>query len=109
VAAYRYPFLLAGDSLVFKTESPYIEHFYRDLEPWTHFVPVKADLSDLVKKINWAISKEEEAKHIAEEGMKYARENLMPLDIFCYYGLIYKVSDVCKWKCFPTIPTHFGL
>jgi len=77
--------------LVFKTDSQYIEHFYRDLEPWTHYIPVEANLKDLVKKIKWAESKEDEAKHVAEEGMKYARENLMPLDIFCYYGTIYKV------------------
>ena len=54
VAAYRMPFLLAGGSLVFKADSSYYEHFYRSLTPWKHFVPVKADLSDLLEKIQWA-------------------------------------------------------
>lgn len=55
VAAYRFPYLLAGDSVVFKQNSNYYEHFYADLKPFVHYVPFKKDLSDLVEKINWAI------------------------------------------------------
>lgn len=29
VAAYRFPYLMAGDGLIFKQESGYYEHFYR--------------------------------------------------------------------------------
>ncbi|KAG1665371.1 KDEL motif-containing protein 1 [Nymphon striatum] len=35
VAAYRFPYLLAGDSVVLKQESPYYEHFYGELRPWS--------------------------------------------------------------------------
>ena len=28
------------------------EHFYSELEPWRHFVPVQADLSDLVQQVD---------------------------------------------------------
>lgn len=54
VAAYRFPYLLTGDSLIFKQDSPYYEHFYRDLIPNKHYVPIKKDLSDLIEKLQWA-------------------------------------------------------
>lgn len=54
VAAYRFPYLLAGDSLVFKQDSAYYEHFYVDLEPDVHYVAIARDLSNLVDKIELA-------------------------------------------------------
>ncbi len=54
VAAYRFPYLMLGDSLVFKQDSPYYEHFYTHLEADVHYIPVKRDLSDLLQKIRWA-------------------------------------------------------
>lgn len=92
VAAYRFPYLLAGDSLVFKQNSKYYEHFYKELEPWKHYVPFKRDLSDLVEKIQWAKSNDAEAQIIARTGQKFAQENLMPQDVFCYHAVLFKVS-----------------
>ena len=54
VAAYRFPWLLAGGSAVFKQESIYYEHFYSQLVPYQHYIPIEHDLSDLVKKLRWA-------------------------------------------------------
>ena len=92
VAAYRFPFLLAGDSVTFKVHSPYIEHFYIDLKPWAHYIPVKSGLKDLVDKIKWAMMNDEKAKTIGLNGRKYAQEHLMPLDVFCYHVTLYKVT-----------------
>ncbi|XP_014253410.1 KDEL motif-containing protein 1-like isoform X2 [Cimex lectularius] len=85
VAAYRFPYLLAGDSLVLKQNSPYYEHFYSELEPWVHYVPVKRDLSDLVEKIKWAKENDDKAKAISQAGRRFAVENLLPQDILCYH------------------------
>ena len=60
VAAYRFPYLLSGDALIFKQDSRYHEHFYRDLKPNQHFIPVKKDLSDLIERIQWAEQHDEE-------------------------------------------------
>lgn len=54
VAAYRFPYLMLGNSLVLKQDSPYYEHFYTHLKPGVHYIPVKRDLSDLIEKIKWA-------------------------------------------------------
>ncbi|CAL4157450.1 unnamed protein product, partial [Meganyctiphanes norvegica] len=50
VAAYRFPYLMAGSGVVFKQDSTYYEFFYRDLEPLVHFIPFERNLSDLVEK-----------------------------------------------------------
>ena len=54
VAAYRLPYLLAGDSVVLKQDSKYYEFFYKQLKPYEHYIPFKADLSDLLDRIQWA-------------------------------------------------------
>ena len=62
VAAYRLPYLLAGDSVVLKQESPYYEHFYRDIQAGSHYVEFKRDLSDLLDKIQWVKDHDEEVR-----------------------------------------------
>lgn len=84
VAAYRFPYLLAGNSLVLKQDSPFYEHFYSKLEPWTHYVPLKRDLSDVVEKVQWAREHDEEAQVIVRNAQQFVRENILPKDIFCY-------------------------
>ncbi|MBN3291499.1 KDEL1 protein, partial [Polypterus senegalus] len=90
VAAYRLPYLLAGDSVVLKQDSIFYEHFYNDLRPWTHYIPLKSDLSDLLEKIQWAKENDEEAKKIAKNAQEFARSNLMGDHIFCYYFLLFQ-------------------
>ena len=64
VAAYRLPYLLAGDSLVLKQDSPYYEFFYNELKPYEHYVPFNRDLSDLLEKIQWAREHDKEVSHV---------------------------------------------
>ncbi|XP_012285005.1 KDEL motif-containing protein 1 [Orussus abietinus] len=85
VAAYRFPYLLAGGSLVLKQDSEYYEFFYKQLERNKHYVPVKKDLSDLVEKITWAREHDEEAFAISRAGQSFTRDNLLPEHIFCYH------------------------
>lgn len=86
VAAYRMPYLLGGDSVVFKQESPYYEHFYKKLIPMEHFIPFKRDLSDLVEKINWAMENDNRALEISRNAKDFVEENLLPLNIYCYHA-----------------------
>ncbi|XP_053482642.1 protein O-glucosyltransferase 2 [Ictalurus furcatus] len=90
VAAYRMPYLLAGDSVVLKQDSIYYEHFYSQLQPWVHFIPFKADLSDLLEKIQWAKDHDEEARKIAQAAQQFARIHLMGDSIFCYYFKLFQ-------------------
>ncbi|KFP88525.1 KDEL motif-containing protein 1, partial [Acanthisitta chloris] len=90
VAAYRLPYLLAGNSVVLKQDSIYYEHFYNELQPWKHYIPFKSDLSDLLEKLQWAKEHDEEAKNIAKSGQEFARNNLMGDHIFCYYFKLFQ-------------------
>lgn len=90
VAAYRLPYLLAGNSVVLKQDSPYVEHFYRQLTPMVHYIPFQRNLSDLFEKIEWATQHDVEAKSIALNARRFAQENLMPKDILCYNAVLLK-------------------
>lgn len=93
VAAYRLPYLLAANSVVFKQNSPYYEHFYHLLKPYQHYIPFQRDpKKDLTQKIAWLKKNDEMAKRIAKNARNFARENLMPSNVYCYYILLLKVS-----------------
>ena len=88
VAAYRLGLSLAGASLVMKQESSYYEHFYHQLVPGEHFLPLASDLSDFSEKLEWARAHSEEAKRIGQAGKKFLRQKLLPVDLLCYYGRV---------------------
>ncbi|KAG8452940.1 hypothetical protein GDO86_004660 [Hymenochirus boettgeri] len=90
VAAYRFPYLMLGDSLVLKQASPYYEHFYTLLKPWKHYIPIKRKMGDLFEKIQWAKEHDEEARKIAKEGQAIARELLQPQRLYCYYYKVFQ-------------------
>ena len=94
VAAYRLPYLLAGDSLLMKQDSEFYEHFYKKLIPLEHYLPFKRDLSNLVDQIRWAKDNEELVKRMIRNANAFVNENLMPRNIFCYYALLFLVSSI---------------
>lgn len=94
VAAYRFPYLLASNSVVFKQDSPFYEHFYRQLEPMHHYIPFKRDLSDLVDKIKWAKANDDSVKKISEQAQNFVNDNLTPDKVLCYHVQLLKVRLV---------------
>mmetsp|Transcript_46632 Transcript_46632/g.68922 ORF Transcript_46632/g.68922 Transcript_46632/m.68922 type:complete len:444 (+) Transcript_46632:321-1652(+) len=54
----RFCDLLCFNSVVIKVESTYQAYFEKDLKPMVHYIPVKADLSDLEAAISFAVSDE---------------------------------------------------
>ncbi|XP_031632184.1 protein O-glucosyltransferase 2-like [Contarinia nasturtii] len=93
VAAYRFPYLLAGNSVVFKQESPFYEHFYKQLSPMYHFIPIKRDLSDLVDKIYWAQNNDKAAYRISQQAQNFVNNNLTADKLLCYYVTLFQ-----KWS-----------
>jgi hypothetical protein len=59
---------------VIKVASPlgYRQWYYERLEPWRHYVPVAADLSDLVERIEWCRGHAEKCRAIAHAGQSLA-------------------------------------
>ena len=59
---------------VLKVESQlgYRQWYYDRIKPFEHYVPVRADMSDLLEKIDWARSHQKEAQEIAAAGQRFA-------------------------------------
>jgi hypothetical protein len=59
---------------VLKVASPagFRQWYYDRLEPWRHYVPIAADLSDLVQRIAWCREQPDECRRIATEGRSLA-------------------------------------
>jgi FkbH-like protein len=65
--------LLSGSPVLkIKSRDGYRQWYYDQLKPWVNFVPVASDMSDLVEKILWLRSHDEEARTIGEAGKKLA-------------------------------------
>ncbi|KAJ7479480.1 glycosyl transferase family 90-domain-containing protein [Mycena latifolia] len=80
----RYLGLLRSGSLVFKSTA--FEEYFNDwLRPFEHYVPVKADLSDLAERIRWANAHPDEARLIQQRGLEVARRVLTDDQNDCYF------------------------
>lgn len=55
-ASTRFGPLLCMNSVVIKVQPQFGGYWSHELEPWTHFIPVQADLSDLKTQVQFAIS-----------------------------------------------------
>jgi hypothetical protein len=62
---------LAMGSCILKVQSHYRQWYYAHMHPWEHYVPVKADLSDLEEKILWCREHDDDARHIAEAAKRF--------------------------------------
>jgi hypothetical protein len=87
--------LLSG-SLTFKPDSEEIQWFYRALQPYVHYVPVKRDLSDLIEQIDWAKSHDREAKKIAENALEFAEDHILYGDVLRYVSLVLDRYGKCQ-------------
>lgn len=82
----RLKHLLWSHRPVLLVDRPHKEYFFKYLIPWTHYIPVKNDLSDLVKQIKWCFDHYEEALAIAENAYQFSK--------------VYLTRDACydKWN-----------
>jgi hypothetical protein len=77
-APYRFPFLFFLKSLILHVESDFKLWFelykIKDkliFQPYIHYIPIKADLSDLIEKIEWCKANDAECKKIAHNSYKF--------------------------------------
>lgn len=47
-----------------------------ELQPWTHYIPVRGDYSDLDEKVGWATHHPDQCAQIAQEGHNYMQQFL---------------------------------
>lgn len=76
VNAYRLLTTMATGSLILRVTSQYKSWVDHMINHMTHYVPVKANLSDLLGVIQWCKKNDTECKKIAKAGMEFARSIL---------------------------------
>lgn len=84
VAAYRLSYELSFGSVILLVDSEWKMWFSRFIIPWKHYVPVKADLSDLVEKVRWCKENDEECKKIAQNSIEFYNKYLSMNGILDY-------------------------
>lgn len=95
VNAYRLLTTMATGSLILRVTSQYKSWVDHMIKHMTHYVPVKADLSDLLGVIQWCKKNDAECKKIAKAGMEFARSVLNEAYIKGYMKqLLWTVSGV---------------
>ncbi len=72
----RTKFLMFSGRPLFLAERKWHEYWYRDIRPYTHYIPVKEDLSDLTEQLDWAQKNELKAAEIAKNAQRFAQEHL---------------------------------
>jgi len=50
----------------------YRQWYYDRLKPWVHYVPVAADLSDLMARVEWLRANDQQARDIGQAGRDLA-------------------------------------
>ena len=83
--ADRLPFVMASATAVIKVDSPRREAFYSLLRPYEHYVPVRADLSDLEAQLRWALANETRLHAIARNGAAFALRHLSRRATLCHW------------------------
>jgi hypothetical protein len=84
VSAFRLSQELAMGCVLLIVDSPYRLWFRDWLKPFVHYVPVQADLSDLLDKIKWCKAHEEECILMTENCKEFYNSNLQKDGILNY-------------------------
>jgi len=76
----RTKLLLHTKRTLFYQTRKFHEYWFWRMEPFVHYIPVAEDLSDMGEKFEWAECHPEDCTRIAEDGYKFALENLKRSD-----------------------------
>lgn len=98
VKAFRQSIELGTGSVSIIVESNYNLWYSNQLVPFTHYVPVKGDCSDLIEKIQWCIDNDKECKKIANNAKKFYDK------ILSKKGMMTYLSNLLK--TFPSFTYH---
>ena len=71
VSAFRLSLELNMGSVILLVDSKWKMWFSSFLVPNLHYIPIKADLSDLIEKIKWCQNNDEKCKKISENARKF--------------------------------------
>ena len=77
-AAWLRPEWIMASNSVLMFQHEFSQWFYPALKPWVHYVPLKADISDIFEKLDWLKAHDAEANVISENANKLVENALSP-------------------------------
>lgn len=112
VSAFRLSLELSMGSVVLLVDSPYKMWYRSALREWEHFVPVQADLSDLMTQILWCMEHDAECKIITQNALEFYKKYLCKDGILNYLqtllvGIKQEVGDYVECPI-PTLSSEGG-
>lgn len=92
----NFPQRLKLGCCVLKVDSQFgfTQWYYHQIRPWEHYVPIKADMSDLQQQIDWVRSNDAQAAKIAANGQRFAAGLTMDSETRIAAQLINKAEGV---------------
>ena len=97
VKAFRLSYEFSMGSCILLVDSKYHLWFSDYIKPYEHYVPVKEDLSDLIKQIEWCEQNLEKVQEIADNARKFYETQLTKEGIFDYLeNLFSQMSGIYK-------------
>ena len=84
VSAFRFSLEMNMGSVILKVHSKYSLWFEKFLTPYVHYVPVKADLSDIYEKIKWCKENDDKCQQIVKNCKEFYKKFLCKDGILDY-------------------------
>lgn len=97
---------LYSNSVIIKHDSPYVQWYYKGLQPWVHYIPAAHDFNNLIEQIEWAQSHDQEAYQISENAQRFAREHLEYDDMLEYLYLVISTISQRSHQASPACPSR---
>ncbi|CAK9000576.1 Protein O-glucosyltransferase 2 (Endoplasmic reticulum resident protein 58) (ER protein 58) (ERp58) (KDEL motif-containing protein 1) (Protein O-xylosyltransferase POGLUT2) [Durusdinium trenchii] len=89
--------LLQTDSLVFRAASSIRVWLDTGLKAWTHYVPVRENLSDLLDRLDWAKQNDDASARISADAAQFAKTHLtLDASLFYLYQLLVRLGKVIQ-------------
>lgn len=97
-SAFRLSLEMKMKSVLLIVDSDYYIWFKQQLKPYTHYIPIKKDLSDLLEKINWCKENDSKCKIIAENSYDFYLNNLQEEHIYDYLSSTINSLQIEQYK-----------
>ena len=89
VAQFRLTLELSYNSVILLVKSDQYIWYQPLLKPWVHYVPVKADLSDVMEKIHWCKMNDDKCKVIARNAYDFYLKYINEQSVFDYMECVF--------------------
>ncbi|MGB4192122.1 MAG: glycosyl transferase family 90 [Rickettsiales bacterium] len=104
----RIPWIMLSNSALLKQETSNMQWFYPAMEPYVHYIPVNARLTDIFSQLEWIKTHDKELHKISKNATHFVQNNLAAEDIDAHMAII--LNEYSKLqkdaKIIPTLPAE---